>query len=115
MILIQLLLVAGLAFLLLRFLANSGSYHMKAWAKIFGVLFVASAVYVVLFPDSSNTVAQWFGVGRGADLLLYLLTLSFISVVLHSYVTDRRESRRMVVLARKVAILEAELRQKQGR
>jgi hypothetical protein len=87
---------------------------MKAWMKIFGALFTLIAIGVVLFPNSSNRVAKWVGVGRGADLLLYLLTIAFIFTVLHIYIKGKQEERRLVILTRKVAILEAELKQKRS-
>lgn len=112
MILIQVILILAFALLLIKFLANPNSYQMKAWKKIIGVLFVALAVLAVLFPGALNHVANFFGVGRGADLLLYLLTLAFIFVVFSQYVNAKQEQKRFVKLARKMAIIEARSRYK---
>lgn len=110
MIAIQVILILAFAFLLYRLLTSPNSYQIKAWTKIFGVLFVLGAISVIIFPDSANTVAHWVGVTRGADLLLYVLTLSFIFTILNLYIKEKQENRRLVSLARKVAILEANLR-----
>jgi hypothetical protein len=112
MIAIQVILIIAFAVFLLRLVTNPNSYQIKAWAKILGVLLVLAAVGAVLFPDSSNTVAHWVGVSRGADLLLYMLTLAFIFVVLNIYISEKQNQRRIVSLARKIAILEAEALQK---
>lgn len=110
MILIQILLIAAFIVLLIRFLANPTSYQIKAWKKIIGILFVVLAIIAVLLPESLNKVANFVGVGRGADLLLYILTLAFIFVVFNLYVSSKQEQRQFVKLARKLALLEAESR-----
>lgn len=112
MILIQLILILAFLILLLSFLRRQSSHQLSAWSKIFMVIFAAIAVFVVLFPDSSNSVAHFLGVTRGADLLLYILTLAFLFVVLNSYVNRKRDQQRLVALARKVALLEANLKNK---
>jgi len=112
MILIQIILVLAFLLLILGFLKRQGSHQLSALAKIFMMLFAAAAIFVILFPDSSNSVAHFVGVGRGADLLLYLLTMSFIFVVLSSYLARKQDQRRFAMLARQVALLEAKIRNK---
>ncbi|HET7637986.1 MAG TPA: DUF2304 domain-containing protein [Ktedonobacteraceae bacterium] len=107
MIAIQLILIVAFLALIVRFMGNPNSHQMKAWQKILGLFFCMVAIYVVLLPEQSNRIAHLVGVGRGADLLLYLLTLAFIYVVFNGYVRTRHEQRRMVMLARKLAIIEA--------
>lgn len=112
MIIIQALLIIGFVYFLYRLLANPNSYQVKAWAKIFGIIFTIVAIMLVLFPDSMNSLAKLVGVSRGADLLLYLVTLAFILLALNIYLKSKSDQRRMVTLARKVAIIEAELKYK---
>jgi small membrane protein len=107
MIAIQIILILAFLALVVRFMANPNSHQMKAWQKILGLLFCMVAIYAVLLPDQLNRLANAVGVGRGADLLLYLLTLSFIFVVFNNYVHNRQEQKRLVMLARKLAIIEA--------
>jgi hypothetical protein len=61
----------------------------------------------VIFPDITTNIAHLLGIGRGADLLLYGLTVVVIFMILNTYIKDREEERRFVSLTRKVAILEA--------
>jgi hypothetical protein len=112
MIVIQIVLVAGFLYLLLSFLANPTSNQMRAWKKILVIGFTAVAIGAVLLPEKLNTIAHWFGVGRGADLLLYLLTLTFIIIVFDSYVKGQQDKKRLVIIARRLAILEANNRYK---
>lgn len=107
MIAIQVLLIVGFITLLMVFLANPGSLKIQAGKKILGILFVAAAIFFVLFPERSNDIANALGVKRGADLLLYILTLSFIFVTLSFFIRLKAEQDKTVKLARKIAILEA--------
>lgn len=110
MIAIQALLIVGLMALFGWFLANPRSYQVRAWTKILTFLFAIIALIFILFPDSSNHVANWLGVGRGVDLLSYLLSLAFIYLILRSYVREKEEQKKIVQLARRLAILEANKR-----
>jgi small membrane protein len=71
-------------------------------------LFAIIASAAVVIPELATQVARWFGVGRGADFLLYILTVVFIgSLALQS----RRASelgRNTTQVARRTAIIEAE-------
>ena len=110
MIAIQIILIAGFLVVLYRVLADPNSYQFRAWTKILAILFVIAAILAVLFPNTTNTIAHWAGVSRGADLLLYLLTVAFILSIFSIYTQEKRQQKRMVILARKLAILEANLR-----
>jgi small membrane protein len=108
---IKLILVVGIIFIMGWFLSNRTSHQVRAWQRISLILFMALGIFVVIFPDSSNTLAHKVGVGRGADLLLYLLTVAFLLSILNAYLKSKEEERRVVKLARKVALIEAELKQ----
>lgn len=113
MILIQVILIAGFLAFLFRVLANPSSYQLRAWIKILAILFVLLAIIAVISPNVTNNIARFVGVGRGADLLLYLLTLAFIFNMLSTYIQEKRLQKRIVLLARKIAILEAVRRKPQ--
>jgi len=110
MILIQLILVICFLVLLVKFLANPNSYQIKAWKKIIGISFLIASIFAVLFPEVLNDFAHFLGVGRGADLLLYVVTLAFIFTTFNYYIASKQEQRRIIKLARKVAIIEANQR-----
>jgi len=110
MILIQLFLVVGFLAFLLWLIANPSSYQIHAWTKILAILFVIVAILTILFPNITNDIAHSLGVSRGADLLLYILTMAFIFGMFNSYIQEKRLQKRMVLLARRVAINEANQR-----
>jgi hypothetical protein len=108
--LIKLLLLAALA--VVGYYAVRGSrraLHRVVW-RGFVVLALFGGVFSVLFPNSLTRVANDVGVGRGADLLLYVLTVAFmlVSVVLFRRLTDLE--RRYVALARTIALRDVQTR-----
>lgn len=68
---------------------------------------IAVGVVAVLVPDVLTEVAQAVGVGRGADLLLYLLCITFLFVSIGLYVRLTEMHDRYVELARRLALHEA--------
>ena len=72
------------------------------------LIFLALAMVIaVLFPEITNQIANFMGVGRGADLLLYILTLGFILYVINSYINSQDDQDKLYRLARKTALIEA--------
>ena len=104
---IKVLLIAAFSLLLWRFLTNPFSSQVRAGKKIVGVIFTLIGIFVIAFPDSSNTVAHVVGVTRGADLLLYLMSIAFIFSGISLYIKEKQDQKRLALLTRKVAILEA--------
>ncbi|HEX8227408.1 MAG TPA: DUF2304 domain-containing protein [Candidatus Saccharimonadales bacterium] len=109
MIFIQIVLIGGFILFLYRVLADPTSRKLKAWTKVLASLFVVVAIVAVLVPDATNQLAKLLGVTRGADLLLYLLTLAFIFSIFSGYIQEKKLQERIVLLARKIAIIEANL------
>lgn len=107
------ILVVVVALLIVFFALGSRTTSAgKAWKKI-GLVFLAIVMIVaVLFPELTNDLAKLVGVGRGADLLLYMLSLAFILYVLNTYMYRIDEKDTMYRLARKIAIIEANERYK---
>jgi hypothetical protein len=66
-----------------------------------------TAVFLIARPDAANFIANRFGVGRGADLLLYLLALSCVLGFLALYRRLKMLEYRLTELARASAIAAA--------
>lgn len=88
-------------------LSRRNTYSGKAWKKIGLILLVVLMIGVIIFPETINTIAHLVGVGRGADLLLYLFIVGFIFYALNAYLHQQDQRDKMYKLARKIAILEA--------
>lgn len=113
MIVITQLIVIAIALAILYFgLSGRRTYIARAWKKIGLCLLVVAMIVAVLFPDTTNSLAHLLGIGRGADLLLYGLTLAFIAYALNSYLRQQNEKDALYRLARRVALLDANERYK---
>jgi hypothetical protein len=109
--LIQILLIVvtvGILFLLLQ---KRAAARTRAWKRLILVALVAVAIASILNPELTTRAANMVGVGRGTDLLLYVLTAVFLYVVVGFYLKFRDVERQVTVLARRLALDEARLRQ----
>jgi len=90
------------------FLANNHS-RAQAWKKIAGSLFIACAIFAIMFPSIADVGASFLGLARGTDLILYGLILVMIYLVFSRSFAQKREQERIAKLVRKVAILEKKM------
>ncbi|MEJ6012894.1 DUF2304 domain-containing protein [Corynebacterium sp. H127] len=104
---IQILLLIATAFLVVYFLGNRRKARAKAGVKIGFIVFVLACIWAVLRPDDLTIVANWLGVSRGTDLLLYALVVAFMFTTLSSYVRFREQELRYARLARAIALRNA--------
>jgi hypothetical protein len=111
MILLQVLLVIGFVLVLFWFLSKPGSAHVKAWKRLAIVGLVAFAIVSVLVPGATNAAAEFVGVYSGANLLLYVIAVSFIGFALNQYVHNNDAHERVIALTRRLALLEAKNRE----
>ena len=101
-----LLIVLVLAISLYLFKANLGA-KQTAWRRL-GILgFALAAVIAVIFPEITTRIARFVGVGRGADLLLYLLVVLVLYNMLVQAKQRNAAERRLTKVAREVAINQA--------
>ncbi len=77
-------------------------------------LMLAVAGLAVLFPEKTDVVANWFGIGRGVDLINYLVLVSLLYTVTHYYTKFVDIEQQLTQLVREIAILRAEVRQARG-
>jgi hypothetical protein len=73
---------------------------------VFAILVVAGIA--VLFPERTDGVANWIGVGRGADLIGYLVQVLLLFMSLHFYTKFVDVQRQLTVIVRELAILRGE-------
>ena len=105
---IQLLLIVGTLWVAWRLLIGSGQ-RTQAVRRIGLLLLAALAVYSIIDPSGTWTrLANWFGIGRGADLILYGLVVAFLGFVVTTYKRFRAMETRYTRLARRIALDESE-------
>lgn len=67
----------------------------------------ALGIALVMKPDWSSEIAEMVGVGRGADLILYLWTAISILVLANIHFRMRALRAEITVLTREIALLDA--------
>ncbi|PRX47915.1 hypothetical protein B0I33_105499 [Prauserella shujinwangii] len=105
----QIVLLIAVAGILLYFVSRRHNVRMQAGKRIALFLFLALNVDAVLFPQHLTWLAHFLGIGRGADLLLYLTVVAFVFGMLNTYLRFRGTNAQITELARTLAIREAEL------
>ena len=83
-----------------------------------GLLWVflwSMAAVLISQPSSTTSIARWFGISRGADLILYLATLTGMAACIYFYLKHRRLEILVTDLIRRGAIVDARQGAKSGR
>jgi len=101
---IQILLLIALVVIGVMLTRSAAGARHQAVRRILLLLFVAFAAATVLFPQALTEVANFVGVGRGADLLLYALVIAFLGYISTSYRRMSRVEDRIARLSRQVAL-----------
>ena len=102
-----LLLIAALA-LAFYFFTNRRKANAKAWVKVGFVGLMVAAVWAILRPNDVTVLANWLGVDRGTDLMLYVLIVAFFFTTISTWTRFREQELRYARLARAVALQNAE-------
>ncbi|MGH3965250.1 MAG: DUF2304 domain-containing protein [Pseudonocardiaceae bacterium] len=106
---VQIILVLAALGALVYFARRAHNVRIRASKRIAFFAFIAVNVYAVLRPGDTTWIAQQIGVGRGTDLVLYLLVVAFVFGMLNTYLRQREISNHLTDLARTVALRDAEL------
>ena len=106
---VQVILVLAALGALVYFVRWAHGVHIRASKRIAFFVFIVVNIYAVLRPDDTTWVAHQIGVGRGTDLVLYLLVVAFVFGMLNTYLRQREISNHLTDLARTVALRDAEL------
>ena len=104
MIFVKIFLIAVLSivFLLVAFSSRYRTYQRMS--VIFFYLFLA---YLILFPKVADKVAQFFGIGRGVDLIIYLAIAILSLIVAVLYAKVKMDERAITKIVQEIAIIEA--------
>ena len=105
---IQVLLIAAVVALLVYLLRSRASAQSRAWVKLGYVGFMVAGIYAVLRPNDTTVVANWVGVDRGTDLMVYALVIAFAFTTLSAYMRFKDLELRYARLARAIALQSAQ-------
>lgn len=105
-IIIQVLLMSGTIGIVAWLFIKRGTKQL-AIRRLLVIAFAFFAVIAVLFPTLVTYVAHFVGVGRGADLLLYVTVLVLLGFLALQETRTKTAEKRTTYLARHLAIDEA--------
>lgn len=105
MTIIQILLTIGVAVIAIYMYLRLRSSLLDV--ILIGIFF-AGGIFFVLFPETTNKIAHWVGVSRGADLLSYSSILFLFFLIMKLYSRLRRVEEKFTDLVRSKSIEEAE-------
>ena len=91
----------------LWFVARQPPSTISALKKIGIVALMIAMIVSVLIPQVTTAAANAIGIGRGADLLLYGLTVAFVVYALTQYTRAQANRRVMYQLGRRLALMDA--------
>jgi hypothetical protein len=104
MTIIQVLLTLGIALIAVYM-------YIRLRSTLFDVililLFFGAGIFFVLFPETTNDIALWMGVSKGANLLLYSSILFLLFLILKLYARLRRIEQQFTELVRSKSLEEA--------
>jgi hypothetical protein len=105
---IKILLIAVFViFAVMLVLPGRGARHLAVRRIALVVVFLA-AIAAIAYPDLLNSLANLVGVGRGTDLLLYGMVVVLIGNIISTTRRHRQLEREVTLLARALALSEAE-------
>jgi small membrane protein len=87
--------MTAIQFILIAALLFAGIYvYLKFQSAVADAIlllvFIATGIVFVLFPQITTQIANKLGVGRGTDLIVYLCIVFFLFVVLRMYAKIRK-------------------------
>jgi hypothetical protein len=94
-------------FLVLIFMRNYNGIQKKISARLFMIVFAITLILAVLFPNKITTIANFFGIGRGADFVFYNFIIFTIGMIGILYKKNLYLERKLIELNRQVATNEA--------
>jgi hypothetical protein len=103
-VIIQIVLICGAVALSLLFVRHWDRADTRAWKRLAFLGFVVANVVAVLWPAGVTWIAHRLGVGRGTDLVLYLLVVAVSFFALNTYLRFKALERKLTDLARSVAL-----------
>jgi hypothetical protein len=83
---------------------NRQRVELRAGSRILALVLAGLAIASIADPDIPQRTAELLGVGRGTDLLLYILVVVFTLTSLGLYFRIRESDQRVRKLARALAI-----------
>ena len=103
-IIVQVALVLAVIIVSLALMRGGSNARHLAIRRIMLVLFACVAALSIFFPELLTRVARVLGIGRGTDLVLYGLIVSFMVFMATTYQRFRHMESTLTKLSRRIAL-----------
>lgn len=103
-IIVQVALVLAVIIVSLALMRGGSNARHLAIRRIMLVLFACLAALSIFFPELLTRVARLLGIGRGTDLVLYGLIVSFLVFMATTYQRFRHMESTLTKLSRRIAL-----------
>ncbi|MET4004166.1 MULTISPECIES: DUF2304 domain-containing protein [Arthrobacter] len=103
-IVVQIVLVLAVIIVSLALMRGGSNARHLAIRRMMLVLFACVAAFSIFFPGLLSQLARVFGIGRGTDLVLYGLIVSFLVFMATTYQRFRHMETTMTKLSRRIAL-----------
>ncbi len=104
LIVVQIALVLSVIIVSLALMRGGSNARHLAIRRMLLIVFAVVAVLSIFFPGMLSSVASFFGVGRGTDLVLYGTIVTVLVFMSTTYQRFRHMEISMTKLARRIAI-----------
>ncbi|NPA03341.1 MAG: DUF2304 domain-containing protein [Epsilonproteobacteria bacterium] len=101
MILIKFFLITVLSIV---FLLLALSSRFRTYQRITVILLYLFLAFLILFPQTADKVAEFFGIGRGVDLIIYLSIAVLSLIVAILYAKLKMTERAITKIIREIAV-----------
>ncbi len=83
-------------------------YRRSPVVALAAVIAVCGGLFFVWFPSYATALAEFVGIGRGVDLVMYVWVVISLLIVLNLHLKLRSQMELITELAREIAVLKAE-------
>lgn len=111
MLLIQIFLVALFVLAIVKAGLRWRAGDLSIQGLLYWIVFWLAAAVVVIKPDATFYFAKMLGIGRGADLVVYLALVLLFFLVFRLMTTVERQKKEITELTRAVALRDNEEKQ----
>jgi hypothetical protein len=105
---IQILIIVFAFFAITRTVFQFKKRTLSLGWLLFWTSFWAVTAFVAFLPQTTDAIARLVGVGRGADVVIYLSLIALFYLVFRIYVKIEQVEREVTGLVRKLALNEIE-------
>ena len=104
----QALVIVYAALTLFNACTRRQKFQITFWFFVCLVVSHIGIIVVTLFPNITSPIAHFFGIGRGADFILYTAMIIVLRILFYLYQQNRHLESQMTQIVRHLALTEKE-------